>query len=295
MKQVILPISIIIATIGSEILHKTIASILDGDSIPTEIIIILPPGRSVNIKNTNNKCDLKIVNSPKKGQVSQRAFGFQFCSQEFILQADDDIYFDKNSISTLFEKIIAMKEGIVLSPILYYYDTRECGVRYRKNLMGVINSVLDVIFSGARYSEAKMGTISPIGVSFGVDDKLMKSDMLPVDWVPGIALCRKDDLITFDYYPFGGKAYGEDVIHSILWKKKGLNLYILKTSIVYLYTEHMVLKKESLASLYSDYFDRLNAAFYILKIIQGSKPRFFIWAIMSTLKFSATSFFKKRC
>ena len=41
-------------------------------------------------------------------------------------------------------------------------------------------------------------------------------------------MCYRENLIFEDYYPFQGKAYFEDVIHSILWKKKGIKLIAAK-------------------------------------------------------------------
>ena len=35
---------------------------------------------------------------------------------------------------------------------------------------------------------------------------------------------RRENLILYDYYPFKGKAYAEDLFHSLLLKKKGVKL-----------------------------------------------------------------------
>ena len=35
---------------------------------------------------------------------------------------------------------------------------------------------------------------------------------------------RKENLITYDFYPYKGKAYSEDIIHSIIMRKKRIKL-----------------------------------------------------------------------
>jgi len=46
-------------------------------------------------------------------------------------------------------------------------------------------------------------------------------------------LHRKENLILEDYFPFEGKAYAEDVIHSFLLRKQGVKLYVCKGAIAY--------------------------------------------------------------
>ena len=48
-----------------------------------------------------------------------------------------------------------------------------------------------------------------------------------VDWLAGgILIMRKEDIIKKNYFPFKGKAYCEDLIHSFFLKEKGIKLYI---------------------------------------------------------------------
>ena len=70
-----------------------------------------------------------------------------------------------------------------------------------------------------------MGKISSSGNGFGVP---MSSGARVVEseWLSGgVALCNKADLITYNYYPFAGKAFSEDLIHSILWRQQGCRLW----------------------------------------------------------------------
>ena len=67
--------------------------------------------------------------------------------------------------------------------------------------------------------------------NFGVDPSFMKSDLIETDWLPGGCILHlKNNLVMFDYYPFKGKAFCEDLIHSHFLKKKN-KLFITKKAI----------------------------------------------------------------
>ena len=51
------------------------------------------------------------------------------------------------------------------------------------------------------------------------------------------------NLIFDDYFPFKGKAYSEDLIHSFLMQKKKLELYICNKSICFIDDEEKLSKK----------------------------------------------------
>ena len=53
-----------------------------------------------------------------------------------------------------------------------------------------------------------------------------------VDWIPGgCVIHRKENLLLFDYFPFKGKAFYEDVIQSIYLRKSGVKLLIDKQAV----------------------------------------------------------------
>jgi hypothetical protein len=39
-------------------------------------------------------------------------------------------------------------------------------------------------------------------------------------------ICHREDLVTENYYPFAGKAFCEDLVHSVLWQKQGTRLWM---------------------------------------------------------------------
>ena len=76
----------------------------------------------------------------------------------------------------------------------------------------------------------KSGSISLAGICFGVNKEDLKKQtgLIAVDWQSGgCVLHKKKNLILDDYYPFSGKAFSEDLIHSYLLKKEGLKKLIM--------------------------------------------------------------------
>ena len=81
-------------------------------------------------------------------------------------------------------------------------------------------------------TKPKLGTISRS--TFEVSPNFYFDRTKPiesVDWIPGgISIIRKENIIKDKYFNFEGKAYCEDIIHSNLLKKNGINLFISNKS-----------------------------------------------------------------
>ena len=69
----------------------------------------------------------------------------------------------------------------------------------------------------------KPGQIGRAGINMGVPE--VPEDFYGLGWLSGgCVLHHRKNLILLDYYPFRGKAYAEDLFHSILLKKNGVRL-----------------------------------------------------------------------
>ena len=69
--------------------------------------------------------------------------------------------------------------------------------------------------------KSKMGVITSIGYNSWFENKDFKNNFYNVEWLPGgCILFRKEDLIEKNFYPYKGKAYCEDILHSILLREK---------------------------------------------------------------------------
>ena len=94
----------------------------------------------------------------------------------------------------------------------------------------------------------------------------------------GCILFRRNELIKKNFYPYEGKAYCEDILHSILLREKKINLYLLTNVFV---------KNIGYSKNKTSFFEKLKEfkiRFYILRKIKGSYLRFFFWFLIYAIK-----------
>ena len=160
----VLPVSVVIASLGGDQLFITVDSLIKGKFIPNEIVISLPPGVSIE-PITSNNTSIKIVNSTDMGQVKQRLFAYGHCSCEIVMQSDDDVYYDHLCLQHFYKKIAILGPGNVLGPIFYDLATGERVVKFKSGMKGLFKNLYDTLICMAPWGERKMGTISKIGLA----------------------------------------------------------------------------------------------------------------------------------
>lgn len=227
-------LSIVIPTLGGETLYETLGCILSSNYQCNEILICMPS--IVDCDNFLGISDkIKIIKTKKMGQVHQRAIGFNEAIGDLVLQLDDDIQFDKEMIGALVATIKKIGHGSAVAPIFRDALTNGCVYKYRTGIKGFFDSLYNTLICYAPWGIKRMGTVSPIGVAYGVNpDFLSGLGPSKVEWLPGgCVLCYKNELICQDFYPFSGKAYHEDVIHSHLRKVKNIQHYIVPVTSCY--------------------------------------------------------------
>ena len=223
----ILPVSIVIATLGdnSEI-DKTIKSINKGNFIPAEILICIPESKLKDKNRFESIDNIKIIETQFRGQVAQRAVGLSIAISQYVMQLDDDVILMPDTLKNLYDILKNKGSGNVLAPLFINRQNGEFGAKYSLGLRGFFQNCYETLICGAPYGIKRMGCISSSGISYGIAYNQKSDRIIESYWIPGGAvLCHKEDLIINNYYPFIGKAYSEDVIHSILWKKNGCHLW----------------------------------------------------------------------
>src|ERR1700753_3022901 len=90
-------ISVVIATLGGDSLSGTIASLMNGSKPPAEILICIPAAHAGKVSALASDV-VKIIPTEVKGQVKQRAFGFTQAKYPLVMQLDDDILFEKETL-----------------------------------------------------------------------------------------------------------------------------------------------------------------------------------------------------
>lgn len=214
-------VSVVIATLGEGSLFKTIEILNSGSVVPTEILVCIPEVESVRVEQLFVE-NVRIIRTPFRGQVAQRAYGFQQVKYEFVLQLDDDI----SVRETCLENLVACMNGfddVAVGPKLFDVATGAyCsflmpsaggGSWFQRLLFWVIN--------GARGYEP--GRIGRAGISMGVPEE--PGNWSDLGWLPGgCVLHRKKNLVLYDFYPFKGKAFVEDLFHSVILRKNKIRL-----------------------------------------------------------------------
>ena len=214
-------ISVVIATLGGEFLEETIESINNSSIVPKEILICIPEECAINLKHLSYS-NTKILKTSVRGQVAQRAVGFQNAKFPFVLQLDDDIKLDLYCLENLLETVIS-KKNVAAGPKLFDHLTKKYHSYLIPSEIKLVwfNKIFYFLANGR--SGYQPGKISKSGVNFGIPET--PSTFHNVDWLCGGCLMhRKENLILTNYYPTSGKAYAEDLFHSKLLRDNNVIL-----------------------------------------------------------------------
>ena len=87
-------LSIVIPSLGNDILYKNLELLNNYSILPNEIIIMIPKEYDYKVKNIFNN-NFKFILNEKKAQVDQRINGFSVQYITDILQCKDSIYIQR--------------------------------------------------------------------------------------------------------------------------------------------------------------------------------------------------------
>jgi GT2 family glycosyltransferase len=215
----------VIATLGGPLLQGTIDSLNSGSVALSEIIIAIPEEfaeRVMDIRAHN----VTVLKTHSKGQVPQRCEGFAVAKSDFVLQCDDDVVLEHACIEKLLLSLQSAGDKAACAAALYFLETGHSV--YKRSKLGTIGWLYFSLLNGrAGYQE---GIVTKAGTEIGVDASTHEGEdpLFPVEWIPGgLALHHKKNLVLESYYPHQGKAYSEDLYHSLELRKKGISLYVV--------------------------------------------------------------------
>lgn len=280
MKQTkVLPLSVVIASLGNASLFKTLQSLNLGEVLPKEVIVILPPQKKIK-KVYSYRFNISVINSSKKGQVSQRCFGFKYCSQNYVMQSDDDMIFKSDTLLQLFQNLKRLGKKNIVGPIYLNVNNNENITKIKTGFYGLFVSFFHTFICLAPWSIKRMGYLTKTGMGYGIDpSKLKSNDPFEVGWLNGgSVMCHVDDLILEDYFPFEGKSYFEDTIHSILWKKNKNSLFVIPKAIC------LQEKDNNLSDSFANYKDKFKVHKYVVKLLNGNLFMLYIWQTIFIIK-----------
>ena len=266
-------LSVVIPTLGGIQLKGTIKALQDSSIRPMEILICMPDSSEL-LADIDLSDNVEIIRTQKKGQVHQRATGFLAAKGDFVLQIDDDVFVEKDTIEKLIHRINGSNEKIAVAPA-YLWNNTDISV-FESNRATMLGKASDWIMNGR--DGYQPGAVSLSGVGFGLNFNDKTQDKTRSEWLPGgCILHRSDNLVTQDYFPFPGKAYSEDLIHSFLLRENGVKLYACNKAIAYL---EPIFYPDSLIELYKQY----QATKYVVNIQKKGCVRLHLFYFLRLIK-----------
>jgi len=224
-------ITVVIPTLGGESLQETIMQLNKGAMIPEEILVCIPKEESFN-KDILSWTNVKTIKTECRGQVSQRIVGFEKAKTRYVMQLDDDVIVDQHCLEYLLETIKSNGHKVAVAPSLIDLSTKK-SVYKKPNRNQLIESIYYWLMNGS--SGYQPGKIDKSGTPIGVDAQNNSSKPSESEWLAGGCVMHyRTNLVLENYFPFKGKAFSEDVIHSLKLKNKGIKLLIEPKAVCFL-------------------------------------------------------------
>jgi hypothetical protein len=270
-------VSVVIATLGGEHLQMTLMRLNEGSVAPEEILICMPEAEAERFSESL-PANARLIRSPVRGQVAQRAHGLKLARCALLMQLDDDVMMPCDGLERLTSQLTELGPRNAVAPLLLNAATGESLTRLREGFSAFVDNVATTLICGAPWGAARMGVLSPAGIGYGVDPKKCVLPLHPVQWLPGgCVLCRREDAVLESYYPFPGKAYSEDLIHSILWRKAGVKLWMSMQVRCPTYIAPM---PSSWKAMQAD----LAAHRHVISLAGGAVWRLYLWFALSVTR-----------
>ena len=271
------PLSVVIPTLGGESLRETIEQLNRGTLIPAEILVCIPEEEAFRVENLFIH-NVVVVKTNIRGQVAQRAIGFAFAKHKMVLQLDDDVLLNEGAVQELAEALYQLGPGNALAPVYFDAATGRCIHEARSGLSGYLMSLYYYVVCGAPWSVKRMGDVTTIGLCFGVDSDYCGSKYFETEWLPGgCVLCFREDLIEENYFPFVGKAYSEDLIHSFLRKSIGIRHWVIPSA-------ECIIDAAEPEICPSSILAQLEARRYFVSLIGGQAWRLSLYEALSRVR-----------
>jgi glycosyltransferase involved in cell wall biosynthesis len=217
--------------------------------------------------------NVRVIITPSRGQVAQRAFGLSQVREPFVMQMDDDIIIEPITIAKLLDTLEELGPGNVVAPLYRNLYNGNYVTSHRKGASKLIINCYHSLVCGAPWGRRRMGKISAAGIGYWVDRELLTIEPFETEWVPGgCALCAIEDLVAENYFPFNGKAFSEDLIHSIFWRKQGIRLWAVPLADCFTEVKLAPINWET---MWADFKPRA----YVVRLIQGSMWRLLLWFV----------------
>lgn len=275
-------LSVVIATLGGVSIKKTLDLLNSGSLVPDEVIISIPRECLKSIPKSNHK-NLIINECEFRGQVKQRAEGFKIARGQFVIQIDDDVSVDYNCLKRLFETMSSLNGQFAVAPA-FFSNTTGLSV-FKKNTEGVFSKLYYFLMNGKRGYQPGKFYLS--GTGDGVEPNSLSEKIIETEWLSGGCIIhRKVDLIKENYFPFSGKAYCEDFIHSFLMTQKGTKLFVDPAAKVFIDLE--LYSSLSIGNFFKFIIADFRARKYFMALSKRKSLRIYIFFCLMIFNYLST-------
>lgn len=218
-------LSVVIATLGGPTLGPAIDILNSGTVLPAEILICIPQAESDRVRHISAP-NVKVVVTEVRGQVAQRAEGFRQAVGTLVMQMDDDIHLAEGCLEQLIETWLKHGPSCAVAPAFYLASTNRSVYHVPEEPAWMAKAYYWLMNDAAGYQG---GQVDRACGAMGVDPQreLAGQRVKKVSWLPGgCVLQAREDLVFEAFFPFPGKAYCEDIIHSHHRSVRGTAMYV---------------------------------------------------------------------
>jgi len=216
-------VTVVIPTLGGPSLKPTIEALNRGTLVPAEILVCIPVAEAHRVRDLAWH-NVKVLVTDCRGQVAQRAVGFRNASHGIVVQLDDDIALERGCLERLRTTLMALGTEAAVGPSLMRSSTGESVYRQPQRNPLLLKAYYWLMNGRAGYQP---GRLDKSGSHVGFDPKHAEGTVLEVECLAGGCIMHhRKNLVLEDFYPFAGKAYYEDIVHSWHLRQKGISLKV---------------------------------------------------------------------
>ena len=270
-----IPISIVIPTLGGNRLHKTLNCLSKSTVFPNEILIVIPKQTKIELDKIGNiRKVIKFIYTSEKNQVLQRIEGFKKIKMGIVVQMDDDILVNKDCLEKLYFRI-KNNDNIAISPNMI--ANSKLSKIYKKPNTKFLKLYHWLINSNKGFNP---GTIALSGFNYAHENGI-KGER-EQEWLSGAMIMhKKKNLILYNYYPYKfAKCYCEDLLHSLILRKKKIKLVKYYETKVREISSGSIIDKNSFINTFKAFKSEFLIRYFIVSKFKLSTIRCIIYYII---------------